>query len=63
MKLKGAGNKDSSMSPLDTFFLLLTAKANVADIDLGLLTEATMLSMQLKEDWLFFLEINVISVF
>lgn len=37
-----------SMSPLDSFLHLLTAKAHANDIDLGLLTEATMLSMQMN---------------
>jgi len=45
--LKNRGTVHTSPSPLDTFFTLLTAKANPSDIDLGLLTEATLLSMQL----------------
>ncbi|XP_021962743.1 protein pigeon [Folsomia candida] len=34
------------LNPLDTFFQLLTAKANSSEIDLGLLTEATLVSME-----------------
>jgi hypothetical protein len=34
------------MNSLDTFFQLLTAKANASEIDLGLLTEATLISME-----------------
>jgi len=47
-KKKGTESISSKdrVSPLDTFFQLLTAKASAADIDLGLLTEATMISME-----------------
>ncbi|ODN00739.1 Protein pigeon, partial [Orchesella cincta] len=40
----------TNITALDSFFQLLTGKANATDIDLGLLTEATMLSMEQQRE-------------